>query len=405
MEQDYTQTEQLIAQLKAAIAPSSVTPVTVGNIFTSLLTNVKGLDTLLEGFGVDLSAIEESYPGVVADLAQTVATIASHTSTLQAISQQMTAHLADYTRLNNAQIADAQAIVALQQKTNLPQFPLSGPRFFRTTESALPVIEDKIDLKNMAEPEFIVHMKHEDSIAISTPPTNTRTVVYVYSEVAVDMAKLLSNAGFDCPTGAEYELLPGESAVMYFLTVIDGGEHHYDVQKTSPFAMMIKEQDVKAIRTALSTEINRAKAAEQANAAAIQAEATARSGAVGAEATAREAGDAAVAAALTVTDGKVVLNDEITAAVLANLNGRITAIEESIRSGFAGLTVDKLFVKTGMKAYMFNGETDDDALVVVRGYAPNIIPKHYGQRWFDTVAKKWYKPTGLASVADWVVDN
>lgn len=154
------------------------------------------------------------------------------------------------------------------------------------------------------------------------------------------------------------------------------------------------QNGINTLTQALSAEETRAKGQEQTNAAAITAEATAR-----------QTADAAITAALGETDGKVVLNDEIAAAILANLNGRIAAIEESIKNGFAGLTVDNLFVKAGMRSYFFNGDEDDDALVVVRPYAPNIIPKHYGQRWFDTVAKKWYKPQGITSVSDWVVDN
>lgn len=137
----------------------------------------------------------------------------------------------------------------------------------------------------------------------------------------------------------------------------------------------------------VNAEKQRAMTAEQANAAAISTE---KSRAQGAEGFIAE---------------KVELDDKLTAALLALLERRITAIEESVKNGFASLIVDNLSVKVGMKAYMFNGENDDDALVVVRAYAPNFIPKCYAQRWFDTVAKKWYKPTGLTSVNDWVVDN
>lgn len=121
-------------------------------------------------------------------------------------------------------------------------------------------------------------------------------------------------------------------------------------------------------------------------------------------------GGASVASAVLFANGQnaevlVETIEKVVSSALADLDGRISAIEESIKNGFAGLIVDNLSVKVGMKAYMFNGENDDDALVVVRAYAPNFIPKCYAQRWFDTAAKKWYKPTGLSSVNDWVVDN
>lgn len=136
----------------------------------------------------------------------------------------------------------------------------------------------------------------------------------------------------------------------------------------------------------VNAEKQRAMAAEQANTQAISTETSRAQGAEG------------------VIDDKVKLDDKLTAALLALLERRIAAIEESVKNGFASLIVDNLSVKFGMKAYMFNGD-DDDALVVVRAYAPNFIPKCYAQRWFDTAAKKWYKPTGLTSISDWVVDN
>jgi hypothetical protein len=90
--------------------------------------------------------------------------------------------------------------------------------------------------------------------------------------------------------------------------------------------------------------------------------------------------------------------DLVIASLFNELNGRMKAIEEKIKSGFAALKVEKLTVQSQL-----TNEGDDDHYEGAG--APAIISSRKGRRYFDTTAKEWYTATGNKAASEWKKDT
>ena len=87
------------------------------------------------------------------------------------------------------------------------------------------------------------------------------------------------------------------------------------------------------------------------------------------------------------------------AGLLAELNARISAIEEKIISGFENIIVDDLTIRHKLDDY----STEGNANLQAAG-APDFIAAKIGQRIFDSVNKVFRTAVGF-TVADWKLDT
>lgn len=90
--------------------------------------------------------------------------------------------------------------------------------------------------------------------------------------------------------------------------------------------------------------------------------------------------------------------EEVIAALLNNLNGRLSAIEGKIKEGFAALKVEKLTVQSELTN---NGEDDH----YEGAGAPAIISSRKGRRYLDTTNGEWYTATGNKTASQWKKDT
>lgn len=97
-------------------------------------------------------------------------------------------------------------------------------------------------------------------------------------------------------------------------------------------------------------------------------------------------------------DGAVAAN------AIAALDARVKGIEDNIARGFSKLIVDDLVVRRNLSTYLIDDGTNDSALVVIRAYSPNFIPKYKGQRWIDTATGSRYTAINNSAITDFQVE-
>lgn len=90
----------------------------------------------------------------------------------------------------------------------------------------------------------------------------------------------------------------------------------------------------------------------------------------------------------------------VLAALVSELNARISALEGALRDGLPSLAVDNLQVRSSLDDFSTKG----NANLSGEG-APAVIPDKPGQRYLDTANNVWYTATGNTAVAQWKQDT
>lgn len=88
------------------------------------------------------------------------------------------------------------------------------------------------------------------------------------------------------------------------------------------------------------------------------------------------------------------------AAIVVELNARISALEGALREGLPFLAVDNLQVRNSLDDYSTKG----NANLSGEG-APAVIADKTGQRYLDTANNVWYTATGNTAVNQWKQDT